>query len=95
MVLCRVKCLGTCIQARAWHSRRRTHLTMRPCTQAMTSYTSGTTRRRPRMARSNANAGPTSEESSALRSLKSQDSRKRSCAQQLEQSVGGREGTLQ
>eukprot|EP00967_Tisochrysis_lutea_P105784 scaffold161516_cov23-Tisochrysis_lutea.AAC.1 len=45
----------------------------------MTSYTSGTTKRRPRIARSSANAGPTSEESSALRSLNSQDSRKRSC----------------
>mmetsp|Transcript_7818 Transcript_7818/g.20799 ORF Transcript_7818/g.20799 Transcript_7818/m.20799 type:complete len:308 (+) Transcript_7818:665-1588(+) len=46
----------------------------------MTSYTSGTTKRRPRIARSSANAGPTSEESSALRSLNSQDSRKRSWA---------------
>ena len=33
------------------------------------------------MARSSANAGPTSDESSALRSLNSQDSRKRSCKQ--------------
>jgi len=56
-----------------------THLTMRPCTQPITSYTSGTTSLRPRIARSSANAGPRSPESSALRSANSQDSRKRSC----------------